>query len=415
LSAPNTIGPGSTINGPSGGGGPPGPPGPPGTSAAFIWRPGGVASASVLVTWAQVEVVIAANSGAVVILVDTSIAPAIVPAIADTECFGRVEFGTYTYTVTAFAEITVADGGRLKNPHRFVSCTIRGAPTVRPFIELTLPGMGLFFERGPGLILDLGATQAAVHVAVGAAFAIISNFEGAIMQSATGIAPAIVDIDPLTVVLFAVIAAAGVNTGYAYPANTFSGAAAGSVTFLTDASAPFNPQTLLIGGQNYQPFDKAAGVIYDDALVLPPLGAVDVQAAIDALKTSNPSGVYTPALTPISNVAIAPVAHPSQWQQNGKIVTVFGTLDFRASVALIAPSVIEISLPVPTVFTGGLYELNGSGIVGGTLGGAVDDGTIARVQAQTFAPFNKARLQVDQPTTLSTTQIYYQFSYQVSP
>jgi hypothetical protein len=217
--------------------------------------------------------------------------------------------------------------------------------------------MGLFFERGPGLILDLGATQAAVHVAVGAAFAIISNFDGGTMQSATGIAPAIVDIDPLTVVIFAVIAAAGV-VGYAYPANTFSGAAAGSVTFLTDASAPFNPQFLLIGGQNYQPFDKAAGVIYDDTLALPPLGAANVQSAIDALKAKTGGGVYTPVLAPSVNV-LGSIVYPEFLYGWSYSVAPNGTVMLSGRIEITAAGIGLVSFDLNIPF-GGAFPAAGN-------------------------------------------------------
>lgn len=266
-------------------GGAPGPPGPPGVSGqpTYIWRPGGVLGGAVLVTWADVEAVIAANSGSVVILVDNSLVfPAPVPATASTELFGRAQFYPYSYSLAQFATIEVADGGELKNPFVFSSVTVRGAPTVRPFIRITIDGAGLFFERGPTLELLAGATQSAVRLQ--ATFVEVVNFEGGQMGRAGG-TPPIIDVDPGQTALYAIIALAGSGTG-SYDAQTFGGGAGGQLIVLGDSSAPFVAQPAFTGAVVNQPFDKALGVIYDDALMPPATGQTTVQGIIDLLKAS---------------------------------------------------------------------------------------------------------------------------------
>jgi hypothetical protein len=260
------------------------------TQRFVIWRPGGVVACDVATTWAEVEAYIATTQGALTIAVDPSLAPATIPATADTECFGSVKFTAYAPSITSFPNMDIADGGRLRNPWTFqgvgLSCT-SSASGVIP-IRLDIPGGILIAREGGRVSLDAGATLPAVQIS--AEFCELATFEGGSFQNNAGNPLlAVADIDPaITQVLFASISAAGsfLPASPLYGPTMFSGGGAGTTIIrIWDSSAPPVAQTNFLGGYFDLPMSNAVGTIYDDTVVpVPSLGVGNVQAAIDVLK-----------------------------------------------------------------------------------------------------------------------------------
>jgi len=253
----------------------------------FIWRPGGVPSATVLTTWAAVDAAIAANFGSVLILTDDSIAPLVVPAAPHTDCLGRASFAPYNAGVGG-ADIQFADGAQISNPANFRNTTLRGAPTAIHFLHLDIPNVQCILEEGSSIVLEAGATTEAAHADVPGGQCQFVLLRGSTLVNQTGNpALSVVLIEPTTQLIFAVVACVQAPIiGGAYPANAFTGDATTSLIVLADASAPFVAQPNLVSAPFVVVPDVALGVAYDDALVAPPLGAADVQSAIDALKTA---------------------------------------------------------------------------------------------------------------------------------
>jgi hypothetical protein len=377
--------------------------------AQYIWRPGGVASATVLTTWAAVEAAITANLGSVLILTDASLGALIVPAAASTECYGRAAFAPYDAGVGG-ADIQFADTAQIRNPASFRNTTLRGAPTSINFLVLDIPNIQCVMQEGSSIVLELGATVPAVHADVPGGQCQLVLLRGSTIVNQTGNAAlAVVFIDATVQLIFAIVACVQAPLiGGCYPANAFSGGLTASLIILADASAPLVLQPNLASAIFSVVPDVAVGVAYDDSLVLPPLGAANVQDAIDALKPN--AGTYTPTLTIVSNVNSA-TANRARWSRVGNIVTVLGSLDFDATVANTLASALEISLPVPSLIPA-VDDLSGSAVVEGGTAAATNENAVGVIRSNLIS---QALLTIAQPQTTATRACAFQFSYEVLP
>jgi hypothetical protein len=108
-----------------------------------------------------VEIAIAAADGHLIVFMDDTFAPCVVPATADTDMRGTVILDTVA-TIPG-AVLTIADGGRIRRPAQIQGAlVIHAAPTAVFPIEMdTSPGMIMI--RGAGLVSDPGATIAILH------------------------------------------------------------------------------------------------------------------------------------------------------------------------------------------------------------------------------------------------------------
>jgi hypothetical protein len=231
-------------------------------------------------TWAEVDALIASTAGNIVIALDGN---AVIPATADTECFGRVSFWNYSPNIAALPVVTVLDGGRLRNLWTVKTCGLAGAPTVRPFLYYDVPGNQLICREGGQVSLEVGATVAAIEF--DATFCQVAQFEGATLNNNAG-NPALgmVQVNPGNTALHAIIALAGTSGPPAYSAALFSGDATTGLLQIYDASAAPVVQPNFLGFVVPLPMDYGVGVVYQDGNVAPTLGASEVQGAIDALK-----------------------------------------------------------------------------------------------------------------------------------
>lgn len=256
------------------------------TQRSIIWRPGGVVTCEVATTWAEVETHIAATQGYLTIAVDSSLAAAIIPATADTECFGRVVFLPYTFNITSGSSVTIADGGRIRNPFTVRTLGIQGAPTTIPFILLDIPGTLLICREGGNITLNAGSTVSAISIT--GDFCEIAAFEGGSFSNGAGNpALAMIDVDPaVNQVLHAVISAAGsfLPSSPAYGPDLFQTVGAATILQIYDSSAPPVVQTNWAGGYFQLPMSNAIGTVYQDTLVTPLIGSVEVQGVLDILK-----------------------------------------------------------------------------------------------------------------------------------
>jgi hypothetical protein len=257
----------------------------------IIWRPLGSPACDVATTWEEVETHITETQGSITILVDGSLiapAPLIIPATADTECFGRVVFAPYTSSIGSFSTIQIQDGGRIRNPFTVKTIgfsLISGASGVIPIL-LDKPGGQLICREGGRMILDATATIPALEVT--AEFVELAAFEGGVFQNQNA-NPALVfcAIDPaVTQFLHAVISAAGAFLPFQpnYGPTFLSGGALTTVIRIYDSSAPPVTQTNFTGGYFDLPMSNAIGTVYQDALSSPTTGAATVQALLDILK-----------------------------------------------------------------------------------------------------------------------------------
>jgi len=254
------------------------------TQNYVIWRPGGVAADDVVTAWSDVEARITATTGLITVYVDSSLGAAIVPAIANTECYGLVTFQSFTPNISAGAAMSIADGGRLRNPFTFKQVGVSCASTAVIPIIIDIPGGILIAREGGSVVFDVGATVPAVQLA--ANFCEVAEFEGATFQNNTG-NPALstVAIGSGFTALHAIISQAGTPGPPAYAANTFSGDATTTLLQIYDSSAEPVAQTNFLGATVPLPMSYGSGTVYNDSTVpVPSLGVSTVQAAIDVLK-----------------------------------------------------------------------------------------------------------------------------------
>lgn len=246
--------------------------------AYIIWRPAVASGVGHVQTWAEVEALIATFSGNIVIAVDGN---GIVPATADTECFGRVQFHFYTANIAGLSDITVADGGRLRNLFTVRTIGLHGIATIRPFLYYDVPGSLLLCREGGQISLDAGSTVPAVEL--DATFCELAQFEGATYNNNAPGVP-FCQINPGNTALHAVIALAGTSGPPAYSAELFSGDATTVLLLIFDASGTPVPQVFFAGFVLQLPMDYAPAIVYQDGTVSPFLNQITVQGAIDALK-----------------------------------------------------------------------------------------------------------------------------------
>lgn len=251
---------------------------------SVVWRPGSPSGADSVQTWAEIETIIAATQGHVIVVVDGSNAP--VPATADTECFGRVIFQSYTSNNSNLASIEVADGGRLKNPFTFKTIAIGGTPTIRPFIELNTSGQQCIFREGGQCGLQPGATQPAIDAL--ANFSQVALFEGSNLYNNSGTPGlGLIRVAPNIFFLDARISIAGTPSPPGnYPTDTYEGGAGATLLRIYDSSATPVAQPNFIGGYVDVPMCYAIGTTYQDSGT-PSLGASNVEMAINILKRRN--------------------------------------------------------------------------------------------------------------------------------
>lgn len=95
-------------------------------------------------------------------------------------------------------------------------------------------------------------------------------------------------------------------------------------------------------------------VTYDDSAVSPPLGAADVQGALDAVKgdladrATSSASTYAPTITPVTpGTLVAAAAANFRYFRIGSMVHVMGTLNVTPA-SLAGDNQIDISLPVAT-------------------------------------------------------------------
>jgi hypothetical protein len=235
-----------------------------GSLASIIWRPGVPSAGSTVATWAEVETYIAATSGNLIVQLDTSIAPAIVPPTADTECFGRLAVVGYTLNLGALNVMIIADGGRLRNLSAVKSCGISCVTTLHEALLQNLAGSVLITREGGQISMEPGSTVSAIRIS--ATFCEVATFEGATINNSTGNPLlAVVAIDPGNVALHAVISQAGTPAGSggdAYSPQTFAGDATTTLLEILDSSAPLVPQTLFLGTVQPVPMSTAQGTVY---------------------------------------------------------------------------------------------------------------------------------------------------------
>ena len=133
-------------------------------SQSIIFQPGGVAGGLVVTTWAQVQEFIAFRDGTVTVLVDDSLAPALVPAAsATTECDGRVEVSAAT---GLSATLTIQDGATLVNLAKVTNgLTLMCQAQTTPSLTFTEAGTQRFEIDSDGAVaVDPIATTAPITV-----------------------------------------------------------------------------------------------------------------------------------------------------------------------------------------------------------------------------------------------------------
>lgn len=254
-------------SGPVGAPGAPGPTGPVGeqggtgtlpipiSAGSVLFRPGIASNPPLHVeTWAEVETAIAAVQGVIEVLVDDDLAPAIIPATADTEMFGRVILSTPD--LIPGATLQIADGGRIRNPSVIQGgLIVSGAPTAVIPIVFSTPGVVM--RQGGVVRNDVGALVAMIDVLAPNPNFILAMIEGSSFDNSAVPAVPIVNLSPGVGLAWVVLQA--VTTPIT--PSTIQGDATTSFTYLHDASSEAIPQILFLGTFFEQRLDRAAAIL----------------------------------------------------------------------------------------------------------------------------------------------------------
>lgn len=299
------------------------PPPPPGAGSPyeFVFQPGGVATGNVYTSWPLLVAAAAAFPGTKLVHFDDQFAPCVIPPGAWNLGPGSTVFTASGGPLSGLASptVTISDGATLQGVYQFQWIDVdsqstsfvidapAGQQTIYGFdytARVRQTGVGGLFIRaaGPGTIALVGMRGASSLVNAGGRV-LGATAAGAVLGVGT-LEASNVGSDTIESVVGSTVIPLLVE-----PASTLDPTQPGVL------SGPFVPA---LGS-------AAAKVSYNDGLVPPPLGANDVQAAIDALKGGglpgfpnsilfeNPLG--TGATTDASLVAapVDPFGRPQVW------------------------------------------------------------------------------------------------------
>lgn len=262
---------------------------PPGSSgntslASVIWRPGVPSAGDAYETWVEIEARIAAENGNIIVQCDNQFGALIVPATANTECFGRTIFRAYTFKADASNIFTIADGGVIRNPSEFDNLLVTVVPTITAPIVLDIGGSPLLLNREAGIVLDAGATTNAVQCdedLTGCMGFFGISFANNTGNPALGILNIAAAITAIYVDGFAVEQGLIPNR----PSNMWQGDITTAIIQSSDASVGIIlPQSAFAGVLTYNPTDQTLGMYYEDAFTNPQIVETTVQGALDHFK-----------------------------------------------------------------------------------------------------------------------------------
>ena len=264
--------------------------GAPGGFGLYIFRPGGVTAGNMLTTAAQVATTLSVVGGAAIIVVDTSLAPAVIPAGVtwDMKNVGAIVGGNGNLYDTT---LTIADTGQIKNPNALQGMTFNSQAQTGPSFDFDDWANPEVNYNEVIITTDAIATIAPWLVPAGGTLT-LQALNG-LMFTNNGASL------PLVALASGGAGAGGVLTfvqsfGYPIPAEFVSGDASTTFAIAADASTyPLPTFTGFTGTFSNFYVDNAPGVGYTPATpadwVTPP---TNVQDALDDL-ASGSGGVWT--------------------------------------------------------------------------------------------------------------------------
>jgi len=252
-----------------------------GTPYEYVFQPGGVERGNVYTSWAALVEVAAIFPGAKVVYFDDTFGPCVIPAGPLTWDF--VSPTTFRGNPSVATPVTIADGATLSNVFGFDSVAIDSLSTTFVIDQPALPLTAEYTLSGGATIRQMGLAGTFIRGNFVGTTSTILLKDRARLLTGAGVPGA-------TAVLSVT------NAGSLFGVLTLGSSAVEANTLATIGPLPNgtlgDPNSSIATAQFGVPgavlpivlTSLAANVDYDDALVLPPLGAVEVQAAIDALK-----------------------------------------------------------------------------------------------------------------------------------
>ncbi len=227
---------------------PPTPPAPP--SSGIIWRPDGVSGGNVRATWPEVQAVVDAASGAVLVYVDTSLAPAVVPP-GTWNGYGAARM---TGANGAFL-VTVSDGADLAAWASFDGIVLQCECVTKNALSFGADGTLLLFNFA-AIVLATGALVPAIEVTTAsnefALYMLLGNLDNSnaptvpVVHSETG-----------TLTTYYVQGAAP-NFSALETGNEIGGAVGSTVDWENDAATPPLDSSLFFGTVSQEATAQAA-------------------------------------------------------------------------------------------------------------------------------------------------------------
>lgn len=270
------------------------------TSAALnegiVWRAGSPSQGNQLQTWAEVYTLIQASDGDIVVFVDNSIAPCIVP-VGTYDLMGHVTFSPHISTADNIPTINVelADGAVFKNIKGLDgNVGVIGNSTSGPALVFDIYNPQGFGNINGGVFINNGTVP---MIEVDGVFLAMGAYSNAGIVEGTSSAP-FVNVINSGAFVFSTHTRGRIDPPGAY-LNWISGDASSVLIYQYDNSfIPNATHPLFAGTVIQQLTSEAISLKYDDSLINPQLGADRVQTAIDQLKprsgntASRPSTPY---------------------------------------------------------------------------------------------------------------------------
>jgi len=252
-----------------------------GTPYEYVFQPGGVARGNVYTSWAALVERAAIFPGAKVVYFDDALGPCVIPA--GPPAWDFVSPTTFRGNPSVATPVTIDDGAALSNVFGFDSVAIDSLSTTFVIDQPALPLAAEYTLSGGATIRQMGLGGTFIRGNFVGTTSTILLKDRARLLTGAGVPGA-------TAVLSVT------NAGSLFGVLTLGSSAVEANTLATIGPLPNgtlgDPNSSIATAQFGVPgavlpivlTSLAARVDYDDALVAPPLGASEVQAAIDALK-----------------------------------------------------------------------------------------------------------------------------------
>ena len=245
----------------------------------LVFQPGGVTSGAVFATWPELVAAFANTEGPTDIAIDDSLSAVSIPVgVWDMEY--RAIFIPHNTSISPQTVLYLPDGAVLRNIQAITGqLDVIAQATTTPNFDFVGNVTAAFND---GAVITNSGTQPLIRLNSPGQLVSLGIYQGAQYLSPTNSPIADVALAGVGLIVF---------LGFFPQFNTqnvFSGVVGSTLTLLYDATVQGLPSCpAFLGTKTLFAYTASSLISYNDGAVPPPLGASNVQAAIDALKSSS--------------------------------------------------------------------------------------------------------------------------------